>query len=146
MLPRGGLYSGRGGTRIHPADCARPSTEGGNRMSMSDQAQQDAAHLEKFGYKQELKRELGTFSSFAIAGILTVASVCATLPLALLPFLNQVFGWHLNTDLGSAEQKICALITLLLITLLNIYGVKLVAVVNNTGVFFEILGMVVLAI
>ena len=36
-------------------------------MSMSDQAQQDAAHLEKFGYKQELKRELGTFSSFAIA-------------------------------------------------------------------------------
>jgi amino acid transporter len=193
-------------------------------MSM-DQADRDAANLEQFGYKQELKRELGTFSSFAIAfsyispstgifalfflgiaalggwmwwtwplvalmqfivalnfaelsshfpiagsvyqwtkylsgrthawftgwfyliaGILTVASVCATLPLALLPFLNQAFGWHLNTELGSADQKIAALITLLLITIANIYGVKLVAVVNNTGVFFEILGMVVLAV
>ena len=30
--------------------------------------------------------------------------------------------------------------------MLNIYGVKLVAIVNNTGVIFEILGMVVFAI
>ena len=36
--------------------------------------------------------------------------------------------------------------TLVLITVLNIYGVKVVAIVNNTGVFFEILGMVVFAI
>jgi amino acid transporter len=194
-------------------------------MSMSDQAARDTADLEKFGYKQELKRELHTFSSFAIAfsyispstgiftlffvgmaalgahlwwtwpavaimqfvvalnfaelsshfpvagsvyqwtkylagrtyawftgwvylfaGILTVASVCATLPLALLPFLNQAFGWHFNTSFASADQKICALITLALITILNIYGVKLVAIVNNTGVVFEIIGMVVLAV
>ena len=33
-----------------------------------------------------------------------------------------------------------------MITILNIYGVKVVAVVNNTGVFFEILGMVVFAV
>jgi amino acid transporter len=194
-------------------------------MSMSDQAARDTADLEKFGYKQELKRELHVFSSFAIAfgyispstgiftlfflgmaalggalwwtwvivalfqfivalnfaelsshfpvagsvyqwtkylagrtyawftgwiylfaGILTVASVCATLPLALLPFLNQAFGWHFNTTFASADQKVCALITLALITILNIYGVKIVAIVNNTGVFFEILGMVVLAV
>ena len=191
----------------------------------SDQAARDKADLEKFGYKQELNRGLGTFSSFAvafsyispstgiftlffvgmaalggflwwtwplvalgqlivalnfaelsshfpvagsvyqwtkylagrgyawftgwfylIAGILTVASVCATLPLAFLPALNGMFGWHLNTNLGSADQKIVALITLLLITVLNIYGVKIVAIVNNTGVFFEILGMVVFAV
>src|SRR5436189_1393008 len=178
----------------------------------------DEQDLARFGYKQELKRSLGVFSSFAVAfsyispstgifalfflglttvggvfiwswpivavgqlmvalgwaelsshypvagsvfqwtkylagktyswftgwfylfaGILTVASVCATLPLALLPFLNQAFGMHLNTAIGSADQKICALITLLIITVLNIYGVKIVAVVNNTGVFFEIL-------
>jgi urea carboxylase system permease len=194
-------------------------------MSISDQAARDTADLEKFGYKQELKRSLHTFSSFAvafsyispstgiftlfflgmaamgaylfwtwpvvalmqfvvalnfaelsshfpvagsvyqwtkylsgrgyawftgwfylIAGILTVASVCATLPLALLPMLNQMFGWTLNTDLGSTDQVVTALITLFLITVLNIYGVKIVAIVNNTGVFFEVLGMVVFAI
>jgi len=194
-------------------------------MSMSDQAARDTADLEKFGYKQELKRDLHTFSSFAVAfsyispstgiftlfylgmaamgaylfwtwpvvalfqffvalnfaelsshfpvagsvyqwtkylsgrgyawftgwfyivaGILTVASVCATLPLALLPMLNQMFGWHLNTDFGSVDQATVAIVTLVLITVLNIYGVKVVAIVNNTGVFFEILGMVVFAV
>jgi amino acid transporter len=194
-------------------------------MSMSDQAAKDTADLERFGYKQELKRELGTFSSFAVAfsyispstgiftlfflgmaslggflwwtwpvvalgqfivalnfaelsshfpvagsvfqwtkylagrtyawftgwiylfaGILTVASVCATLPIALLPALNNMFGWSLNTNLGSADQKLVALITLAVITILNIYGVKIVAIVNNTGVVFEILGMVVFAV
>ncbi len=189
------------------------------------QHERDTADLAKFGYKQELKRGLGTFSSFAVAfsyispstgiftlfflgmaalggflwwtwpvvalgqfivalnfaelsshfpvagsvyqwtkylagrgyawfagwiylfaGILTVASVVATLPIALLPALNNMFGWHLNTNLGSADQKLTALITLALITILNIYGVKLVAIVNNTGVVFEILGMVVFAV
>jgi amino acid transporter len=190
-----------------------------------EQHARDAADLERFGYKQELKRDLGTFSSFAVAfsyispstgiftlfflgmsalgawlfwtwpivagmqlivalnfaelsshfpvagsvyqwtkylanrgyawitgwfylfaGILTIASVCATLPIALLPFLNNAFGWHLNTELGSADQRIAALVTLVLITVLNIYGVKVVAIVNNTGVFFEVLGMVVFAL
>ncbi len=197
-------------------------------MSMSDQAARDAADLEKFGYKQELKRGLGTFSSFAvafayispstgiftlfflgmaaagaflfwtwplvalmqfivamnfaelsshfpvagsvyqwtkylagrgyawftgwfyvIAGILTVASVVATLPLALFPMLNTMFDWNLTADFsggGQPDQAIAGLITLALITILNIYGVKIVAIVNNTGVFFEILGMVVFAI
>ena len=197
-------------------------------MSISDQEARDTADLERFGYKQELKRELKTFSSFAvafsyispstgiftlfflglaalggflfwtwpvvalfqfvvalnfaelsshypvagsvyqwtkylagrgyawftgwfylIAGILTVASVCATLPLALFPMLNIMFGWNLTADFsagGQPDQAIAALVTLALITILNIYGVKLVAIVNNTGVFFEILGMVVFAI
>jgi amino acid transporter len=191
----------------------------------SDQAARDTADLEKFGYKQELNRGLGTFSAFAVAfsyispstgiftlfflgmaalgarlfwtwplvaafqfivalnfaevtshfplagsvfqwtkylsgrgyawitgwfylfaGILTVSSVCATLPIALIPALNYMFGWHLNGALGSADQKVVALITLAAITLLNIYGVKVVAIVNNTGVIFEILGMVVFAV
>ena len=56
-----------------------------------------------------------------------------------------MFGWSLNTSLGSADQKVVALVTLALITILNIYGVKLVAIVN-TGVVFEILGMVVFAV
>ena len=36
-------------------------------MATSNQAERDAADLEGFGYRQELKRELGTFSSFAVA-------------------------------------------------------------------------------
>jgi urea carboxylase system permease len=194
-------------------------------MSMSDQAARDTADLERFGYKQELNRGLGTFSSFAvafsyispstgiftlfgvgmaalgaalfwtwpvvalmqfivalnfaelsshfpvagsvyqwtkylsgrtyawftgwfylIAGILTVASVCATLPIALLPMLNTMLDTSFNTNLGSADQAVVAVITLILITVLNIFGVRLVAIVNNTGVVFEILGMVVFAI
>jgi amino acid transporter len=39
-----------------------------------------------------------------------------------------------------------ALITLVVITILNIYGVKLVSIINNTGVVFEILGMFVFAL
>jgi amino acid transporter len=183
----------------------------------------DAEDLAKFGYKQELKRTLGVFSSFAVAfsyispstgiftlfflaltiggamfwtwpvvaagqfiialnfaelsshypiagsvfqwtkylagrtyawftgwvylfaGVITVAAVVATLPIALIPALNSMFGWHLNTALGSADQGVIALMTLTVITVLNIYGVRLVAIVNNTGVIFEILGMVVFA-
>ncbi|HTZ93573.1 MAG TPA: amino acid permease [Streptosporangiaceae bacterium] len=183
----------------------------------------DAADLAKFGYKQELKRSLGTFSSFAVAfsyispstgiftlfalglttiggvfiwtwpvvalgqfiialnfaevtshfplagsvfqwskymanrayswftgwiylfaGILTVTAVVATLPLALIPAL-QGLGWKsLNTSLHT--ELVVALITLVVITVLNIYGVRLVAIINNTGVLFEILGMFVFAI
>ena len=184
----------------------------------------DAKDLEGFGYKQELKRTLGVFSSFAVAfsyispstgiftlfylavtiggamfwtwpvvilgqffialnwaelsshypiagsvyqwtkflsgrtyswftgwvylfaGVITVAAVVATLPLALIPALNNIFGWSLNNTLGSTDQLIIAAITLVIITVLNIYGVRLVAIVNNTGVVFEILGMVVFAV
>jgi len=185
--------------------------------------ERDSADLARFGYKQELKRSLGTFSSFAVAfsyispstgiftlfflglttlggafiwtwpvvalgqfiiavnfaeisshfpiagsvfqwtkymahrtyswftgwiylfaGIITVAAVCATLPLALIPALNGL-GWN---SLGSSlhTQLVVALITLVVITVLNIYGVRLVAIINNTGVLFEILGMFVFAL
>jgi urea carboxylase system permease len=185
-------------------------------------AERDAADLAKFGYKQELKRALGTFSSFAVAfsyispstgiftlyalglgfigpaffwtwplvflgqflvalnfaelsshfpvagsvfqwtkylagrtyawftgwiylaaGVLTVTAVVVTLPLALIPALNGL-GWAMENSLEN--QRMVALVTLIIITVLNIYGVKLVAIVNNTGVVFEILGMVVFAL
>jgi amino acid transporter len=194
------------------------------RAPTGAEADRDTADLAKFGYKQELKRTLGTFSSFAVAfsyispstgiftlyylglisiggwmfwtwpvvalgqfivalnfaevsshyplagsvfqwtkymagrtyawftgwiylfaGVITVTAVVATLPLALIPALNQMFGWNLNNTLGSTDQLVIAAITLVVITVLNIYGVRLVAIVNNTGVIFEILGMVVFA-
>jgi amino acid transporter len=186
--------------------------------------QRDADDLAKFGYQQELKRSLGTFSSFAVAfsyispstgiftlfalglttlggvfiwtwpvvaagqfvialnfaevsshfpvagsvfqwtkflarrsyswftgwiylfaGILTVTAVVATLPLALLPALDGL-GWHSMAAGTLHQQLITAIITLIVITVLNIYGVRLVAIINNTGVLFEILGMFVFAI
>ena len=189
--------------------------------------ERDTADLARFGYKQELKRSLGSFSSFAVAfsyispstgiftlfalglvtiggvfiwtwpvvalgqfiialnfaevtshfpvagsvfqwtkymanrayswftgwiylfaGILTVTAVVATLPLALIPAINGL-GWHslgANPHTLLHTQLVVALITLAVITVLNIYGVRLVAVINNTGVLFEILGMFVFAI
>ena len=184
-------------------------------------AHRDEADLARFGYKQELKRSLGVFSSFAVAfsyispstgiftlfalglttvggvfiwswpivaagqiivalgfaelashypvagsvfqwtkylsgktyswfagwiylfaGILTVTAVCVTLPLALIPAFNNM-GWNLHNSLHN--QRYMAVVTLILITVLNIFGVRLVAIINNTGVLFEILGMVVFA-
>jgi amino acid transporter len=52
-------------------------------------------------------------------------------------------GWNLANSLHN--QRILAIITLVAITVLNIFGVRLVAIINNTGVLFEILGMVVFA-
>jgi amino acid transporter len=202
---------------------------GGDRDSADrDSADRDSADLAQFGYRQELKRSLGVFSSFAVAfsyispstgiftlfalglvtiggvfiwtwpivalgqfiialnfaevsshypiagsvfqwtkylagrryawfsgwiylfaGILTVTAVVATIPLALIPALNGL-GWHSLGQGTSANalqaQMIVALITLAVITVLNIYGVRLVAIINNTGVLFEILGMVVFAL
>jgi urea carboxylase system permease len=184
----------------------------------------DAADLARFGYRQELKRSLGTFSSFAVAfsyispstgiftlfalglvtiggvfiwtwpivalgqfiialnfaevtshyplagsvfqwtkymasrtyswftgwiyvfaGIITVTAVVATLPLALIPALNGL-GWKSLNPSSLHTQLVVALITLVVITVLNIYGVRLVAIINNTGVLFEILGMFVFAL
>ena len=191
---------------------------------VSDGQAKDAADLARFGYKQELKRGLGLFSSFAVAfsyispstgiftlfalglvtlggvfiwtwpvvalgqfiialnfaeisshypvagsvfqwtkylanrsyswmtgwvylfaGIITVAAVVATLPLALIPALNGL-GWHSLNAASLHTQLVVALITLVVITILNIYGVRLVAIINNTGVVFEILGMFVFAL
>jgi urea carboxylase system permease len=191
------------------------------RDETADEAASDEAELARFGYKQELNRSLGLFSSFAVAfsyispstgiftlfalglttiggvfiwswpivaigqlcialgfaelashypvtgsvfqwtkylsgktyswfagwiylfaGILTVTAVCVTLPLALIPAFNNM-GWDVHNTLHN--QRIFAIVTLVLITILNIFGVKLVAIINNTGVLFEILGMVVFA-
>ena len=82
---------------------------------------------------------------YLFAGILTVTAVVATLPIALIPALNGL-GWHGLNAASLHTQLVVALITLVVITVLNIYGVRLVAIINNTGVIFEILGMFVFAL
>src|ERR1700686_4993211 len=81
---------------------------------------------------------------YLFAGVLTVAAVVATVPLVLIPLINNVFGTTIGTDLDT-ERNVAAIV-LLSTTLLSIFGVRLVAFINNTGVVFEILGMVVFAL
>src|SRR5207245_8396 len=81
---------------------------------------------------------------YLFAGVLTVAAVVATVPLLLIPLINNVLGSSIPTDLDT-ERNVAALV-LLSTTLLSIFGVRIVAFVNNTGVVFEILGMVVFAL
>jgi urea carboxylase system permease len=81
---------------------------------------------------------------YLFAGVLTVAAVVATVPLVLIPLLNNVFNLTIGTD-PDTLRNVAALV-LLSTTLLSIFGVRLVAIVNNTGVVFEILGMVVFAL
>src|SRR6266853_6876028 len=81
---------------------------------------------------------------YLFAGVLTVAAVVATVPLVLIPLLNNLFNLTIGTD-PDTERNVAALV-LLSTTLLSIFGVRIVALVNNTGVVFEILGMVVFAL
>jgi len=194
-------------------------------LSVTDEAHHaDIRDLARFGYKQELRRALGVYSSFAVAfsyispstgiftlyflgiglggpafiwswpivalgqfiiglnfaevsshfpvagsvyqwtkylanrhyswftgwiylfaGVLTVTAVDVTVPIVLIPLLNGLpFGWSIPNDLDT--QRIIAVIVLISTTALNVFGVRLVAIVNNTGVVFEILGMVVFAL
>src|SRR3954469_3335270 len=78
------------------------------------------------------------------AGALTIAAVVATLPLTLIPMLDDI-GIHMDAA-SLTNQKWVAAITLVVITLLNTFGVRIVALVNNTGVLFELLGLFVFAI
>jgi urea carboxylase system permease len=80
---------------------------------------------------------------YLFAGVLTVTAVDVTVPIVLIPFLNGL-GLHLNND--KTTQITIAAIILASTTVLNIFGVRLVAIINNTGVVFEILGMVVFAV
>src|SRR5881397_320043 len=55
---------------------------------------------------------------YLFAGIITVTSVCVTLPLALIPAFNNM-GWDMNNNLSN--QRIVAIVTLCLITVLNVF-------------------------
>jgi urea carboxylase system permease len=80
---------------------------------------------------------------YLFAGILTVTAVDVTVPIVLIPLLNNL---GINVPFNTTWQVIIGALVLVSTTVLNIYGVRLVALVNNTGVVFEILGMVVFAL
>src|SRR5256886_2541451 len=81
---------------------------------------------------------------YLFAGILTVTGVVATVPgLVLIPLLNNL---GIGIENIPRNQIIIALLVLASTTILNIFGVRLVALINNTGVVFEIIGMVIFAL
>jgi urea carboxylase system permease len=80
---------------------------------------------------------------YLFAGVLTITAVDVTIPIVLIPLLNGI-GIHVANN--STTQITIAAIVLISTTLLNIFGVRLVAIVNNTGVVFELVGMVVFAL
>ena len=80
---------------------------------------------------------------YLFAGVLTITAVDVTVPIVLIPLLNGL-GIPLAND--HPTQITIAVIVLVSTTLLNIFGVRLVALVNNTGVVFELVGMVVFAL
>jgi urea carboxylase system permease len=75
---------------------------------------------------------------YLAATLLTVTSVAFTLPFTL----TVIFGWSLSTQ----NEVIIALATLIISTVLNIAGVRLLSIINNIGVVAEIIGMVLFAL
>jgi urea carboxylase system permease len=72
------------------------------------------------------------------ATLLTITAVAFTLPLTLTP----IFGWPLDVP---TEVKI-ALGAIVLTSILNIAGIRILALINNLGVAAEIAGMFVFAV
>ncbi len=97
--------------------------------------------------KRLSNKTLGWFTGWIYfwAGVVTVTAVAATVPLVL----STIMGF----DLGSTSPipfldmwQFVGLAALLTTTLINIEGVRLLALINNIGVGAEILGMVVFAL
>ncbi len=192
-------------------------------MAQSDvsQEQRDEALLQRFGYKQELRRTLGFLSNFAVAfsyisvstgtfslfalgliaggpaffwtwpivaigqflvalnfaelashfpiagsiyqwskrlsgyslgwftgwfyffaGVLTITGVAFTIPIPLL----AIFPGIPPTILGLPSSVFIALVAIVIGTIINVAGVRLVAFINNIGVVAEIIGMFLFAL
>jgi amino acid transporter len=97
--------------------------------------------------KRLSNKTLGWFTGWIYfwAGVVTVTAVAATVPLVL----STIMGF----DLASASPipgldmwQFVGLTALLTTTLINIEGVRLLALINNIGVAAEVLGMVVFAL
>ena len=189
-----------------------PPVAPGNDEALADIVASDESHLQKYGYKQELNRALGLFSSFGvqftsisvgsvvfttivvgfgffgpasfwpfvIGGALQVFGVglavaqlvsafplsggvyqivsrlapkqqwlawqggwwlvvahtvaVAALSVSMVPFIAGWFGFG---DLSGVQITLCAIGIIILVTLVNIAGVKAAAVLNNIGVVAE---------
>ena len=99
--------------------------------------------------KRLSNKTLGWFTGWIYfwAGVITVTAVAATVPLVLSTiYPDQIKLADPSPVPGLDMQSFIGLAVLLTTTLINIAGVRLLAVINNIGVGAEILGMVVFAL
>jgi urea carboxylase system permease len=82
---------------------------------------------------------MGWFTGWVyfFAGILTVTAVSFTIPVPLL----AIFPGIPATILGMPNAVFIALVSILIGTLINVAGVRLVSIINNIGVAAELIGM-----
>ena len=87
---------------------------------------------------------LGWFTGWVyfFAGALTVTAVAFTVPIPLF----GIFPGIPASILGIRSDVFIALVAIVICTLINIAGVRLVSIINNIGVAAEILGMFVFAL
>ena len=99
--------------------------------------------------KRLSNRTLGWFTGWIYfwAGVITVTAVAATVPLVLSTIYPDTIKLADPSPIPSLDmQSFIGLIALLTTTIINIAGVRLLAVINNIGVGAEILGMLVFAL
>ena len=97
--------------------------------------------------KRLSNKTLGFFTGWIYfwAGVLTTTAVAVTVPLVM----SFVFGFKLTdpSPLGAMNNQVFwAVVTLVVTTLINAFGVRLLSIINNLGVVAEILGMLVFAL
>jgi amino acid transporter len=99
--------------------------------------------------KRLSNRTLGWFTGWIYfwAGVITTTAVAATVPLVLSTiYPDQIILADPSPFPGLDMQSFIGLIALLTTTIINIAGVRLLAIINNIGVGAEILGMLVFAL
>ena len=99
--------------------------------------------------KRLSNRTLGWFTGWIYfwAGVLTTTAVSVTVPLVIAG-INGTPDFLASPDpLGiTSMYAFIALVTLVITTAINAFGVRLLSIINNIGVATEILGMAVFAI
>ncbi len=96
--------------------------------------------------KRLANKTLGWFTGWIYfwAGVLTTTAVAITVPLVLGGLLGQDLSKQ--PFLFTNVQVAIAIGTLVVTTLINAFGVRLLSLINNIGVGAEILGMLVFAV
>jgi urea carboxylase system permease len=99
--------------------------------------------------KRLSNRTLGWFTGWIYfwAGVITVTAVAATVPLVLSTIYPDAIKLGDPSPIpGLDMQSFIGLLALLTTTIINVAGVRLLAIINNIGVGAEILGMLVFAL
>jgi len=83
---------------------------------------------------------LGWFTGWVyfFAGILTITAVAYTVPIPLLAIFPSIPA----TILGLPNAVFIALVVIIVGTIINVAGVRLVSIINNIGVAAELIGMI----